>query len=259
MSEIVLEAVSKQYRQRKRIVTALAGCSLRVEEGEFVSLLGPSGTGKTTVLNLVAGFEEATSGSVRVGGREVRGPGRDRAVVFQSPTLLPWLSALDNVIAAMPPGGSRADRKATAQAQLEDVGLHDASGRKPHEMSGGMQQRVGIARALVMEPAVLLMDEPFAALDSYVRREMQELVVRIHAERRMTTLFITHSVEEAIIVSDRIGIMAAGSSHASFDVPFDYPRDATELDFNGLRRLVQNTVEAAVRSERSTKGMDRAA
>ncbi len=254
MAAISLENVSKSYLQRKRRVAALDGCSLDVTDGEFFSLLGPSGTGKTTVLNLIAGFEAPSSGSITVGTRVVTGPGRDRSVVFQSPTLFPWLSAVDNVVAAMNGTSAKTRKREEAIEQLADVGLHDVGGRKPHELSGCMQQRVGIARALAMAPEVLLMDEPFAALDSYVRREMQELVVRIHEERKMTTLFITHSVEEALSISDRIGIMAGGKLHSSFDVPFGFPRDVTSAEFNALRREIQDTVETAVRAERETQG-----
>ena len=267
MANITLNAVSKRYLQRKNTVTALDECSLEVREGEFFSLLGPSGTGKTTVLNLIAGFELPSSGTIAVGttaqagggSNIVSGPGRDRAVVFQSPTLFPWLSAIDNVVAAMENGDSRADNRAAAVSLLADVGLHHVGARKPHELSGGMQQRVGIARALAMSPKVLLMDEPFAALDSYVRREMQELVVRIQQERKITTLFITHSVEEALSVSNRIGIMADGKLHASFDVPFAFPRDVTAADFNALRREIQNSIELAVHSERAARGAIHAA
>ncbi len=254
MANITLNGVSKRYLQRHRQVTALDECSLEVGDGEFFSLLGPSGTGKTTVLNLIAGFEAPSSGTIKVGERTVTGPGRDRAVVFQSPTLFPWLSAIDNVVSAMTGDAPKAAKRAGALALLADVGLHDAGNRKPHELSGGMQQRVGIARALAMAPEVLLMDEPFAALDSYVRREMQELVVRIHREREMTTLFITHSVEEALSLSNRIGIMAGGTLHSSFDVPFAFPRDVTSPEFNALRREIEDTVERAVHSERATQG-----
>jgi NitT/TauT family transport system ATP-binding protein len=173
--------------------------------------------------------------------------------------LFPWLSAIDNVVSAMDSNESKAAQQAEAVIQLTNVGLHDVGNRKPHELSGGMQQRVGIARALTMSPEVLLMDEPFAALDSYVRREMQELVVRIHEEQKMTTLFITHSVEEALSLSNRVGIMAGGKLHTSFEVPFGFPRDVTSTEFNALRRVIQDTVEKAVHSERAGREASRVA
>jgi NitT/TauT family transport system ATP-binding protein len=259
MANVTLNGVSKRYLQRKHQVVALDDCALEVREGEFFSLLGPSGTGKTTVLNLIAGFEAPSAGTITIGGQNITGPGRDRAVVFQSPTLFPWLSAIDNVVSAMDSNESKAAQQAEAVIQLTNVGLHDVGNRKPHELSGGMQQRVGIARALTMSPEVLLMDEPFAALDSYVRREMQELVVRIHEEQKMTTLFITHSVEEALSLSNRVGIMAGGKLHTSFEVPFGFPRDVTSTEFNALRRVIQDTVEKAVHSERAGREASRVA
>jgi ABC-type nitrate/sulfonate/bicarbonate transport system ATPase subunit len=247
-------AVSKNYRQGERVVHALRSCDLQVEGGEFVSLLGPSGTGKTTLLNLAAGFERPDGGQVTVGGSSVTKPGRDRAVVFQAPTLFPWLSAVDNVAQGLRGEGlSRSERREKAMAQLVEVGLADAAKRHPYQMSGGMQQRVGIARALAMEPDVLLMDEPFAALDSYVRQELQQLLVTLWRRRPVTTLFITHSIEEALLLSTRVAVMAGGQVDAIRDVPFEHPRDATAAAFNELRRDLRERIEAGVRSERSSR------
>jgi NitT/TauT family transport system ATP-binding protein len=254
MTDVTFDAVGKHYRQGDREVHALRGCSLHVEGGEFFSLLGPSGTGKTTLLNLVAGFERPDSGQVLVAGRPVTRPGPSRAVVFQAPTLFPWLSALDNVARGIPGRAtSRRKRRRAALAQLEEVGLADAAGRHPYQLSGGMQQRVGIARALAMEPEVLLMDEPFAALDAYVRQEVQQLIVALWRRRRVTTLFVTHSIEEALLVSTRIGIMSGGQVTDTFDVPFEHPRDATAPEFNRLRREIRERIEAGVRAERAAQ------
>jgi NitT/TauT family transport system ATP-binding protein len=251
MAAIDFIDVQKHYRQGDRHVRALAGCSLRIAEGEFFSLLGPSGTGKTTLLGLVAGFEHPDAGQVLVGGRPVVRPGPDRAVVFQAPTLFPWHTALDNVAQALrSKGHGRAERRELALAQLREVGLGEAASRHPHQLSGGMQQRVGIARALAMDPQVLLMDEPFAALDAYVRREAQELIVALWLKRRVTTLFVTHSIEEALMVSTKVGIMAGGAVTDVFDVPFDHPRDPTAAAFNDLRRTIQDRIAAGVRAER---------
>jgi NitT/TauT family transport system ATP-binding protein len=251
MSDVVFDNVGKHFVQGDREVHALRDCTLHIREGEFFSLLGPSGTGKTTLLNLVAGFDQPTSGAVLVGGKAVRRPGPDRAVVFQAPTLFPWLTAIENVATGMKSLGlSRAQRRERAHEQLAEVGLADAAGRRPHQLSGGMQQRVGIARALAMNPTVLMMDEPFAALDAYVREEMQRLVVSLWERRRITTIFITHSIEEALMLSTRAAIMAAGGVSAVYDVPFDHPRDPTSPAFNELRREIWGNIESGVQTER---------
>ncbi len=254
MTDVTFDAVGKHYRQGEREVHALRGCSLQIKGGEFFSLLGPSGTGKTTLLNLVAGFERPDAGQVLVAGQPVERPGPSRAVVFQAPTLFPWLSAVDNVARGIGGSGrSRRKRRQLALAQLEEVGLADAAGRHPYQLSGGMQQRVGIARALAMQPEVLLMDEPFAALDAYVRQEVQQLIVALWQRRRVTTLFVTHSIEEALLVSTRVGIMAGGRVTDTFDVPFAHPRDATTPEFNRLRREIRERIEAGVRAERASR------
>ncbi len=250
-ADVTFDAVGKLFTQGEREVHALRDCSLHIRAGEFFSLLGPSGTGKTTLLNLVAGFDRPDGGAVTVGGRPVRRPGPDRAVVFQSPTLYPWMSAADNVAAGLKHSGlSRRERHDRARAQLAEVGLTDAAGRRPYQLSGGMQQRVGIARALAMRPSVLLMDEPFAALDAYVRGEVQRLVVSLWQRHPVTTIFVTHSIEEALLLSTRVGIMASGRVSDIYEVPFGYPRDVTDPAFNELRREIMDRIEAGVRTER---------
>jgi NitT/TauT family transport system ATP-binding protein len=249
--DVTFDAVGKLFRQGMREIHALRGCSLHIRPGEFFSLLGPSGTGKTTLLNLVAGFDRPDQGTVTVGGSPVRRPGPDRAVVFQAPTLYPWMSALDNVAAGLKHAGlSRSERRDRARAQLAEVGLTDAAARRPYQLSGGMQQRVGIARALAMRPSVLLMDEPFAALDAYVRQEVQRLVVALWQRHPVTTIFVTHSIEEALLLSTRVGIMSSGRVSDIYDVPFGYPRDVTDAEFNDLRREIMGRIEAGVHSER---------
>ena len=184
-----------------------------VERGEFVALIGHSGCGKTTILNILAGLEAPDAGVIVMDGKEVSGPALDRAVIFQSHALLPWLTALGNVAFAVRsrhPKWPRAKVQDHARRVLELVGLGDAAGRKPAELSGGMKQRVGIARALAVEPALLLMDEPFSALDALTRGTLQDEVLRLVSDAGQTAFMITHDVDEAILLADRILLMTNG-------------------------------------------------
>jgi len=193
---------------------ALDDVSLTIEEGEFVSLIGHSGCGKSTVLNIVAGLHQATSGGVLLDGKEVNEPGPERAVVFQNHSLLPWLSAYENVELAVKQvfqgTKSKAEMDEWIKHNLELVHMEHAMDKRPSEISGGMKQRVGIARALAMEPKVLLMDEPFGALDALTRAHMQESLMEIQNELRNTVIMITHDVDEAVLLSDRIVMMTNG-------------------------------------------------
>jgi nitrate ABC transporter ATP-binding subunit len=189
------------------------GFDLGLERGEFVCLLGHSGCGKSTVLAMVAGLTGISSGGVVLDGREIDGPGPDRGVVFQSPSLLPWLTALDNVLLGVDrvfPHGTRAQRRDIAAHMLERVGLGDALQRRPGELSQGECQRVGIARAFALAPKVLLLDEPFGALDSLTRLELQDVLLELWSRERRTALMVTHDVDEALFLSDRIALMTAG-------------------------------------------------
>jgi NitT/TauT family transport system ATP-binding protein len=209
-------------------VTALAGVSLRIEDGEFVSIVGPSGCGKSTLLHLVAGFERPTEGVVAVSGREVRGPGSDRAVVFQQAALYPWLSVRDNIGFGLRLQGIRGqDYDRRVEHYLGIMGLTAFSHHAPYHLSGGMRQRVAIARALIVEPEIMLMDEPFGALDAQTRNEMQRFLLRLWRTLRPTVLFVTHDVEEAILLSDRVVIMTARPGNVALDlrVPFPRPRE----------------------------------
>lgn len=187
--------------------------NLTIAEGEFVSVIGHSGCGKSTVLSIIAGLVPKSSGGMILAGREIDGPGPDRGMVFQSPNLLPWLTALDNVklgVDQVFPGMSKAERIDVARRHLELVGLGDALHKRPAELSAGMRQRVGLARAFALDPKVLLLDEPFGMLDSLTRFELQDVLLELWARDRKTALMVTHDVDEALYVSDRVVMMTNG-------------------------------------------------
>ena len=212
----------------------LKGISLDVRHGEFITLIGHSGCGKSTVLNIVAGLLKATSGGVIVDGREVNDPGPDRAVVFQNRSLLPWLTVYQNVEIAVDKifrrTRSAAERREWVLRNLEMVNMSHALHRLPSEISGGMKQRVGIARALAMEPKVLLPDEPFSALDALTRAHLQDEVFRIQSELGNTVMMITHDVDEAVLLSDRVVMMTNGPSATIGQVlPVDLPRPRNRI------------------------------
>jgi len=211
-------------------VVVVDGFDLVMQQGEVVSVIGHSGCGKSTVLTMVAGLNERTRGNVVVAGREVDGPGPDRAVVFQSPCLLPWLTAKDNVMLGVNKvyaHATRAERRQICEYYLWIVGLGDSMDKYPREMSGGMQQRVGIARAIALKPRMLLLDEPFGRLDSLTRMDLQDVILRILDVEKITTMLITHDVDEALYMSDRICMMTSGPAARVgqlLNLPFDRPR-----------------------------------
>jgi NitT/TauT family transport system ATP-binding protein len=196
-----------------------------VKESEIVTLIGPSGCGKTTALRILMGLETATRGRVTVGGNVVKGCGYDRGLVFQHAELLPWLTALQNIMFGLEMKGMRgAELKDTAMRYLDLVGLKDAANRRPYQLSGGMKQRVGIARALAIDPQVLLMDEPFGALDAQTRESLQGELLEIQARTKKTIIFVTHDLDEAVLLADRIIVMRAGSIQEIINVPLPRPR-----------------------------------
>lgn len=208
-----------------QVVQALHDVNLRIEENEFVSLLGPSGCGKSTLLNLVAGFDQPTSGRVLFDGKPVHKPGPDRGVVFQEPTLFPWLTVEQNVDFGLRNiGVEPAERRKIASQFISLVGLADFARARPHQLSGGMRQRVALARVLALGPRALLMDEPFGSLDAQTRDRLQDELLRIWQLRRKTVLFVTHNVEEAIYLADRVAVLAPAPDGITADVPISIPR-----------------------------------
>jgi NitT/TauT family transport system ATP-binding protein len=229
MGEVNFVDVSKRFSLRVagvlQHVQALDRVSFSVHDGEIVALIGPSGCGKTTALRVAMGLDPSSGGRVTVDGRGVKGCGHDRGMVFQHAELLPWLSALQNVMFGLEMKGVRGQAlRATAEKYLDLVGLTDSQNRRPHQLSGGMKQRVGIARALAIDPSVLLMDEPFGALDAQTRESMQAELLDIHARTGKTILFVTHDLDEAVLIADRIIVMKDGRVQEIMQVPLARPR-----------------------------------
>lgn len=240
----VLE-VSKKYQTKSGGFLALQQVSLHVKEREFVSIVGPSGCGKSTLLRILAGLEEATGGKVEIAGREIEGPGADRGMVFQSYTLFPWLTVRENIEFGPRLKGTPArQRKEISDHYLAMIGLEHFAHAYPKELSGGMKQRVAIARALANQPEVLLMDEPFGALDAQTKSAMQELLLQIWEKEKTTVIFITHDIDEAIYLSQRIYVMHArpGRIAAEFPVEFAYPRDRDIRDTEAFIKMKKRIV-----------------
>jgi nitrate/nitrite transport system ATP-binding protein len=236
---IQIEGVEQTFKTSKGPFVALRGIDLTVAKGEFVALIGHSGCGKSTLLNLIAGLTTPTRGSLICANREISGPGPDRGVVFQNHSLLPWLTCFENVHLAVERvfGGaeSRAQLRARTDAALALVGLTPAAQKRPGEISGGMKQRVGIARALSMEPNVLLLDEPFGALDALTRAKLQDELLQIVAKTHSTVVMVTHDVDEAVLLADRIVMMTNGPAATigeTLTVELARPRDRIALAEN---------------------------
>jgi NitT/TauT family transport system ATP-binding protein len=243
MGTISLQAVSKVYGGAGGVV-ALDNVDFEIGEGEFVALLGPSGCGKSTLLNLVAGFETASTGNLAFDGAPVVKPGPDRGVVFQEASLLPWLNVWENVVfGPKVQDVPRSDYEPRARAILKTVGLEKFHEALPVQLSGGMRQRVGIARALVMEPRALLMDEPFGALDAQTRLSMQALLLSVWETLKTTVLFVTHDIDEAILLADRVCVMTARPGRITRDIPITLRRpraidDLTTAEFTRFKALI---------------------
>ncbi len=246
-AQLSIQNVSKVFYGRKRWTDqllgqtsedflAIADINLDIEPNTFVSIIGPSGCGKSTLLNILAGLSRPSTGVITINGEPIQGPGPDRGVVFQNYALMPWMTVAENLLFAIEtvsPHLSLAEQKNIAQQYLSLVGLNGAEAKHPHELSGGMKQRVGIARALAINPQILLMDEPFGALDALTRGFLQDEVERIWEQERKTVILITHSIEEALLLSDKIVMMTRGPAAKIAEVlhvPFPRPRKREELD-----------------------------
>ncbi len=247
---IQLRNVSRVFESSDRsLVTALDDVSLKIRHREFLSIIGPSGCGKSTILRLLAGLLPATTGDVEIFGLKVTEPRDDIGFVFQRPTLLPWLSIFDNITFPVRHTTGRVDArtKERGQALLQMIGLAEFADKRPNELSGGMQQRVAIARSLLQDPDILLMDEPFSALDALTRDELSMELLRILAERPKTVVFVTHAIQEALLLSDRIAIMSPrpGRILDVIDVPFDRPRGLDTM-LNPAFNELANAIRAMV-------------
>jgi nitrate ABC transporter ATP-binding subunit len=232
---LVIDNVSKIYPTPKGPAVVLDGVDLTVHEGEFICLIGHSGCGKSTLLNMVSGFQTPTYGEVRLQSKRITEPGPDRMVVFQNYCLLPWMTALDNVYLGIDevfPDKSKAEKMTIAKEHLEMVGLTEAMNKRPPQLSGGMKQRVAIARALAIRPQVLILDEPFGALDALTKEELQDELIKIWQDHKVTVLMITHDIDEALYLADRLVMMTNGPAAKIgevLDIPFDRPRDREKI------------------------------
>ena len=254
---IEIQGVEQSFKTKSGPFLALRDINLTITRGEFVTLIGHSGCGKSTLLNLIAGLTVPTEGSLLCANREIAGPGPDRAVVFQNHSLLPWLTCFENVYLAVErvfgsagksvgvPAESKAQLRERTDAALAMVGLTAAAQKRPGEISGGMKQRVGIARALSMQPKVLLLDEPFGALDALTRAKLQDELLAIVAATKSTVVMVTHDVDEAVLLSDRIVMLTNGPAATIGDiveVPLERPRNRIELAQSPLYQLYRKAV-----------------
>ncbi len=232
---VVIDNITKVYPTKTGPYTVLDGVNLTVDEGEFVCVIGHSGCGKSTMLDMVSGFRMPSTGSVRVNGKNIDRPGPDRMVVFQNYCLLPWKTAFENIylaVNAVFPEKSKADKEAIVRHNLALVGLEEAANKKPKQLSGGMKQRVSIARALSISPEVLILDEPFGALDQITKEELQEELLQIWERHKITVMMITHDIDEALFLADRLVMMTNGPSAKIgeiLDIPFERPRVRSQV------------------------------
>ena len=255
-AKLVVDHVTKTYRGNRQTVHALEDVSLNVAEGEFVCLLGPSGCGKSTLLNLIAGLDHPDSGRMLADGKPVSEPGRDRMVMFQEHALFPWLDVLGNVLfpLKLKPNLTKKDRRDVAKYYLELVELTRFERANIHELSGGMKQRVALARALAPNPRVLLMDEPFAALDALTREQLYGDLQRIWKSRRKTIVFVTHNVREAVCLGDRVLLFSPhpGRVQEEFIIELPRPRDLNSVELATYASRITHALKSGAQSEAAT-------
>ena len=252
-SKLVLERVSKWFQTSSLNVHALDDVTLHIDEGEFVCLVGPSGCGKSTLLNIIAGLERPDRGVVQADGQAIAGPGPHRLVMFQEASLFPWLTVLGNVLFGLKliNGVSAAERREKAEYFLELVGLKKFMHSNVHELSGGMKQRVALARALAPNPSVLLMDEPFGALDALTREQLYGDIQRIWSQHRKTIVFVTHNVREAVCLGDRVILFSPnpGRIREEFAIPLTRPRDINSVDLARYSTEITRVLKGYVQTE----------
>jgi sulfonate transport system ATP-binding protein len=252
-SKLSVGAISKRFSTDHRVVQALDRVSLDVAEGEFVCLVGPSGCGKSTLLNIIAGLDVADEGSLLCDGKPVSGPGRDRMVMFQEHALFPWLDVMGNVMFGLrlKPGLTESERKEVARFYLKLVGLEKFAGASIHELSGGMKQRVALARALAPNPRILLMDEPFAALDALTREQLYGDIQRIWQDRKKTIVFVTHNVREAACLGDRVVLFSPhpGRICEEFRIDLPRPRDINSVTLAQYATQITKALKGHLKAE----------
>ncbi|MFB6295733.1 MAG: ABC transporter ATP-binding protein [Halobacteriales archaeon] len=243
---MVVDEVEKQFQSGDRTVRALRDVSFGVAEGEFVCIVGPSGCGKTTLFRIIAGLEDSSGGTIWLDGEPVEGPGMDRGMVFQEYGLFPWRTVLENVAFGLEQRDMpRPERRERATEMIELVGLEGFADAYPNELSGGMKQRVGIARALAVDPEILLMDEPFGSVDAQTRDMLHDELLRIWAETGKTVLFVTHDVDEAVTLADRVVVLTGspGRVHEIVDVDLDRPRSRTDDAFAEYEARIRSLIQ----------------
>ena len=260
-SHIAIRGVSKRFAIGDGEVEALGRIDASIERGQFVCLIGASGCGKTTMLRIIAGFEEASTGEVLVDGKQITAPGSDRGMVFQDYALFPWMTVRQNIgFGPRQRRLARSDVDAITDELVRLVGLEHAAGRYPSQLSGGMKQRVAIARVLANNANVLLMDEPFGALDALTREQLQRELLQIWGRTRVTVIFVTHSVEEAALLADRVLVMSAGPGRIETDIAIELPRprDVSSPEFNAVRRDLARRLTSHMTRRRDPEAADAA-
>ena len=260
-SHIAIRGVTKRFAIGDGEVEALGRIDTNIERGQFVCLIGASGCGKTTMLRIIAGFEEPSTGEVLVDGKQITAPGSDRGMVFQDYALFPWMTVRQNIgFGPRQRRLARSDVDAITDELVRLVGLEHAAGRYPSQLSGGMKQRVAIARVLANDAKVLLMDEPFGALDALTREQLQRELLQIWGRTRVTVIFVTHSVEEAALLADRVLVMSAGPGHIDTDIAIELPRprDVSSPEFNAVRRDLARRLTTHMTRSRNLEPADAA-